>query len=389
MTAETATSDSELEHTSSRKQSASSRTTAPTIAVEFRTRKNSLNAIRLVLAGLVIVSHAWPLRGEASEPSAGGLSLGSWAVLGFFAISGFLITRSRLSPRSSLTFWKARAFRILPGLWVALIVVAFAFAPLASALAGNAEWSPISSIFYVARNAAVYPFGLYQASIDGAFTNLPYPDADGPLYTLFWEACCYVAVGLIVPLASRKGLLTAFSITAIALGSVASAVAHFTYVPDIAVRAISMLTAFAAGTLIASVAHRLPVSKRLVLIACGVLLTTFATGLGAAVACLPLAYLILCTSTRIPFHKVGSRFDVSYGFYIYAWPVQQMLLVLFGTIIPVGWMILLVVLSTAPFAFLSCVLIERPALRLVRGQPSTMARKQRPATQPRMQAQQE
>ena len=101
-----------------------------TLASLFDPRSNSLNALRLVLAALVIVSHSWPLTGREPEPALGGANLGVWAVLGFFAISGFLITRSRLSGRPTHTFYRARALRILPAFLVCLVVVAFVFAPV-------------------------------------------------------------------------------------------------------------------------------------------------------------------------------------------------------------------------------------------------------------------
>jgi peptidoglycan/LPS O-acetylase OafA/YrhL len=69
------------------------------LAQRFQPRHNSLNALRLALATLVVVSHAWPLTGLEPEPGFGGANLGTWAVFGFFAISGFLITRSRLRTR--------------------------------------------------------------------------------------------------------------------------------------------------------------------------------------------------------------------------------------------------------------------------------------------------
>ena len=56
-------------------------------------RRNSLNALRLVLAALVIVSHAPRALGGQSY-AFGDLELGGWAVAGFFGISGWLVTES-------------------------------------------------------------------------------------------------------------------------------------------------------------------------------------------------------------------------------------------------------------------------------------------------------
>jgi hypothetical protein len=68
-----------------------------TLQGRLDTRDNALNFVRLILAGLVVVSHTWPSGGLGPDPHFGDLNLGSWAVAGFFAISGYLVTGSRSS----------------------------------------------------------------------------------------------------------------------------------------------------------------------------------------------------------------------------------------------------------------------------------------------------
>jgi len=76
-----------------------------TVATAFDPRNNSLNALRLFFASLVLVDHASIIGGfRSGDALIGGLSLGRWSVAAFFAISGFLITGAgsgRSSPRSS------------------------------------------------------------------------------------------------------------------------------------------------------------------------------------------------------------------------------------------------------------------------------------------------
>jgi peptidoglycan/LPS O-acetylase OafA/YrhL len=69
-----------------------------TLQGRLDTRDKALNFVRLILAGLVVVSHTWPSGGFGPDPHFGDLNLGSWAVAGFFAISGYLVTGSRMSP---------------------------------------------------------------------------------------------------------------------------------------------------------------------------------------------------------------------------------------------------------------------------------------------------
>ena len=121
---------------------------------DFPERGNSLNFLRLVLAVLVIVSHSWPIGGYGPDPELGQFSLGSIAVAGFFAISGWLITRSRLSSELASFMWR-RFCRIYPGYLMVLLAVAFVFAPIGAALSSGA-YKPSDGIAYVGNNIGLY-----------------------------------------------------------------------------------------------------------------------------------------------------------------------------------------------------------------------------------------
>jgi peptidoglycan/LPS O-acetylase OafA/YrhL len=62
--------------------------------------------------------------------------------------------------------------------------------------------------------------------------------------------------------------------------------------------------------------------------------------------------------------KISEFGDFSYGFYIYAFPVQQSIIYAFDNRISVVLLILMSVLLTLPFAILSWHLIEKKALQL-------------------------
>ncbi|MGE3193127.1 MAG: acyltransferase family protein [Microbacteriaceae bacterium] len=330
----------------------------------FQPRNNSLNALRLVLAALVVVSHAWPLTGVEPEPAFGGANLGSWAVFGFFAISGFLITRSRLRARRTRDYYRARALRILPAFVVALVVVAFVFAPLSVLVDPGASWNPFSSLTYVLRNLPLYAPIVWQPGIEHTLVNAAYPvDWDGPLWTLFWEALCYVAIGVLVSVLPRKAvpgvLIGLFVVLTAASLALTLGVVHMN---DLIGRAIPMILAFIAGALLLLFGDRVRIAPVWIIAAVVLLALTIVAGLGPSLGTLPLALLLLWLGVVLPLQKVGSRYDISYGVYIYAWPVQQFVTLVAGPDLFIPLDLLIVMAITVPLAFLSCILIERPAL---------------------------
>ena len=87
-----------------------------------------------------------------------------------------------------------------------------------------------------------------------------------------------------------------------------------------------------------------------------------------------LAYVCIWASIHMPGKAIGSRYDISYGVYIYAFFVAQIFAV---------WRVndwgyfpftVLTTLVTLVLAGLSCVFVEQPALRLKRWTPSIIQR---------------
>jgi len=140
----------------------------------------------------------------------------------------------------------------------------------------------------------------------------------------------------------------------------------FVTYPDLVGRVIPMLIAFAAGSLLFLFGDRFRANLLTAGIALVALIVIGLLGLIPQLGTLPLAYLLLTLGNVLPLHRVGRSFDISYGVYIYAWPVQQTLALAFHPQLPVPLFILLSFVGTLPLAFLSCWLIERPALALKR-----------------------
>ena len=108
---------------------------ALTLDKAFNPRHNSIGFLRWLMAFAVIFSHAGPLAGllrqqeprapsgRTSSPSAASPSAG------FFFLSGFLITKSRMGRSTIFRFFWRRLLRIFPAFWAALLLTAFVLAP--------------------------------------------------------------------------------------------------------------------------------------------------------------------------------------------------------------------------------------------------------------------
>lgn len=334
------------------------------IGTSFDPRNNSLNAIRLLLATAVIVAHSWPIGGYGDDPGFGDQDLGDWAVAGFFAISGYLITMSRVSLNSSLKYFWNRLLRIYPAFFVCLLMTAFVFAPASVAFFGAGRYDGLEAAKYVLNNVALF---VRQWGIPGTLESVPFADSwNGPLWTLFYEFLCYIAIGLLVPLVRRRWL-AASVVAAFVACTVVTCVHLFSgaELPHMIVVIARLGAFFCAGAILFLLKDKIPFSRRLITLSGVLLLACVATGTFQAFAGLPVAYLMIGLGVVLPLRQVGAKNDISYGMYIYAFPIQQLLVMTVPSqTLPVWAFVLLSVALTVPFAWASWLLVEKPAMKL-------------------------
>lgn len=328
----------------------------------FSPRSNSLNAIRLLLATLVIVSHSWPAGDFGEDPRLGDQDLGDWAVASFFVISGYLITASRLSSKGLLTYLWKRALRIYPGYFVALVFVALVAAPVSTLFTG-VYFSAPESLAFLVKNLTLL---VLEPTIGTTLADAPVSNTwNAPLWTLAYEAACYVFVGLLVSLVPRRFLLHAvIAATVICSVVVALVVYGELNLPTVVLKGFRLGAFFAAGAVVFVLRHRLSSKWHWAALSGCFVVITVLTSTFQALAPLPLAYLLLWLGARQTLRSVGSKYDLSYGMYIYAFPLQQLLQLAAPDLgSPFVFAVVSIVL-TVPLAYLSCRFVEQPALRL-------------------------
>ncbi|AZP80862.1 acyltransferase family protein [Mycobacterium avium] len=340
------------------------RVPGPTLAQVFDTRINALNVWRLTLASGVILQHSWPLTGRKVHPPYDQLFTQVW-VDGFFAISGFLIAASWVRNPRLREYVAARALRILPGLWVCLVVIAFVIAPIAVAIQGGSAAKLLMSrapIEYVLHNAVLHVF---YAGIDGTPRHVPFPGVwDGVLWTLIFEIFCYVAIAV----AGVAGLLKRRwpAVVVFILLLVFSALVAYPVEVQTVFQMIGRFAlVFAAGTLLHQFQDKIPARWSLValsaviVLAAGLLVPNY-----RVLAAIPLAYAVVVSGALIHHERLRLRTDLSYGVYIYAWPMQQLLAICGLSFLPPVVFAVVAVVVTLPLAALSWFLVEKRTLSL-------------------------
>lgn len=330
----------------------------------FDPRRNSIGFLRLVFATTVIVSHTWPLGGFGHDPGRTSNNLGILAVEGFFALSGFLITRSAEQLRTGRYLWH-RALRILPAYWICLAVVAIAFAPIvwhgAHSLRDYLGATPSPLAFFV-NNIAL---SNAQQSIGDTLAHNPYPTLwDGPLYTLQYEFICYLIVGAL----AAMGVLNRRVVLLLGIGVLAwQQMVLFGLLGAFDPRQATFTVCFLAGSLIWLWRDTLLDAKLSWTLALGcavVAAGTYVTMGFRQIGIIAFSYLCIWAGARLPFTHVGTKRDFSYGMYIYGWPVMQLASYFGFTALGIPGYLAIVLVCTLGLAAASWYFVESRALRL-------------------------
>ena len=343
-------------------------------------RVNNFDAIRLLGATLVLVGHAFPMHGDsAGNPVIWGETIQVAGVILFFALSGYLIATSwKLDPRF-LPYMQKRSLRIFPALIVVTLASMFVLGPVLSRLSVG-DYLANPNLWLYLKNIILSP--VY--ALPGVFENAPIPNAvNGSLWSLPVEFACYLLVPLfaLLPARFRAAAFLSFGLVVGVTSELLleNAVRIVVYGTDIA-QATSVWPYFMVGAALAYapkiLALRLDVA--LALLIGGSLLTSTLPVLATPVWWLVLPYAAIALGTaRTPLlSRVGRFGDVSYGLYLYAFPVQQSIIALLPGL-SFSASVLLTLLISSVLAFASWHLVEKRALTLKPARKPT-----RPASEP-------
>lgn len=332
-----------------------------------RGRDNNFLIIRLLAATAVVVGHSFALSYlECLGCTDPGMQLGmpvpvhSLGVEVFFMVSGFLIAAS--GERNSVKdFYLARALRILPGLLVCLFLMAFVLGPVITSLplAEYFSQGQVYKYFYspllIFKDAQfVLPGVTFTPRFQGVSVN-------GSLWTIPLEMRMYLVLGALV-LVARFFRWPASGLTLMAL--LVSLGLH-TLHPAYADYPFKLVVCFLAGSAFYSCRAMIPHAGWLLLLCAGLFLLSkggrFEVFTFATLTIYATLYFAYCPQLRLP----SLVQDYSYGIYLYAFPIQQ---ILAGAMPWAGpyWLMLAAVPASWLAGYVSWQLVEKPALLMRR-----------------------
>jgi peptidoglycan/LPS O-acetylase OafA/YrhL len=327
-------------------------------------RENAFGALRLIFASMVIFAHCPELLdgNRAREPATWlfhtSQTLGSIAVDGFFLISGYLIAGSFMSDPKG--YFRKRVLRIYPAFIACSLISVFVIGPLAGgSLPGGREWARM-----------LYRIAILQTPLsDGSFATLHIATLNASMWTIAYEFRCYILAALfgLMGLYSRPRLFLGLTLGLLALTLVPlpETPGRFNALLGLPANDVRLCSVFMAGTCFRLIPLRLKASwAALAFVALIPLM--FVEGIGEIALVLLGGYCMFWLAFRVnwrPLRTLNAKDDISYGLYLWAWPIASLLIWYFPAI-PLSALDALTLAAAMICGWVSWRLIERPAMKL-------------------------
>jgi peptidoglycan/LPS O-acetylase OafA/YrhL len=340
--------------------------------VQLPTRQaNNFDLLRILFAWFVIVSHSYVLNGDGATDPLFEMTQQTFlfsfiGVKGFFIISGYLIFKSMMVSTSIFEYLVKRVLRIFPALAVVLLVtlaaVYFIYPTNIPPFFSNKE-----VYAYFLGNIILFKPHFF---ISGIFSGLPSAAINGSLWTIEYEFFFYLFILLFFFIrAQKKQLIIALSVVVVLFLVVRlffydwTVQTHF-FIPLEPL--FDLGPYFLMGSLFSCFDFdSMPAKNVIAAFLFVVLAASVYCKVGHTVVYFTLPFLVIYVGKQTSklatwvHDKLG---DPSYGIYLYAFPLQQLLIYWYR---PSTLMLFISsTLGAFVFGYLSWILIEKKALAL-------------------------
>ena len=278
-----------------------------------------------------------------------------------------------MTSKNIFAYFGKRCLRIFPALLVCLVTIIVACSFFYTGDIGY--WHQRETYSFLWNNLALYPI---QWDIPGVFEDNFMATVNGSLWTLAPQFTLYILIIALFFVRKHRPVVLGLSFMALVLCLTkniffANKFAH-TDICYLGVNSFARFAQFfATGMLLQTRQYFRSNKARWIIIAFGSILTIFFLVIHTYIHIEVKPLIMLCIS--VIFILVGEMYwqpvsdtlkrigDLSYGTYIYAFPIQQMLIAMLPSITP-HMLMLLTIISVLPIAFASWHIIEQRALAL-------------------------
>ncbi len=287
---------------------------------------NNFGLIQLLASVLVMFSHAFPLTGRAGEPLAvltnAGFNFGNLSVAVLFIISGFLVMHSLQRSKSTMHYLKNRVLRIFPEYMVSLLFAILVLGAATTTLSLREYFGHPRTWTYL-QNISLFSI---QWDLPGVFENNVFGSSiNGSVWTLPYQFGLYVVLAAVWVIIQKRGCYLVLFIASVFVYLFQSLlfphVRSFMMLPVVDWYYLTMY--FLAGTTAYLYKDKIILTRTGFLVAAAGLLTLFSLGAYRVAMATFGTYLILYLAYRtkpVRFFMMS----LSYGIYIYAFPMQQL-----------------------------------------------------------------
>lgn len=305
-----------------------------TIADALGRNQNNFDLVRLIAALLVIYGHSFSIVPEVGKQdfllSWTGYASAGMAVKIFFFLSGLLVTNSLLEKKSVLEYLIARAFRILPALALVLTVSALIIGSMCTSLSLGAYFGDLNTYLYIKHHLFMQSWGtqsLGYYNLPGVFNDNPYKDnVNASLWSLVVEVYAYIFLAAISLIGLAEKRAATVLIGLVVLDSLLPSRILFTFLPQGNEDFSFLPFCFASGALLALYKEKIRIPN------VGGVMGFFLLFwlLHGTVYERHFFYLaifagVLYFSTNDIIIKIRPKWDVSYGVFLWGFPIQQTL----------------------------------------------------------------
>lgn len=303
------------------------------LANVLRRDANNFDLIRLLAAISVIYGHSFALIKNVSGTdliyNLTGIYSGEWGLKTFFFLSGLLVVNSAISGKDGIAYTLHRFFRIWPALVFVVLGTAFFIGPLCTKLALSDYFREPTVYAYVKHMLMFQTWGtqsLGYYNLPGVFVDNQFKEnVNAPLWTLSVEVFAYILILAFNLIGVFNPKVAGLIFAVFMLDTFLPERILFFWLPKNDFNFSAIPFCFAIGGLMAVYKEKISITASTA-IGFFLLCILFKDWVHKTYLIYSFIFILVIYIASIPIVVNLPRLpDLSYGTYLWGWPVQQMI----------------------------------------------------------------